>query len=853
MHYYAVKYSSVFVISILFNQFITIFAIYIYYGMSKWNELSLRERADLINTYLDGGVLDLKQMKEHYNSFGNGRDKSYSPSQSIKDYIKKTEAFRSGWYKDGNGVPTVGYGFTGDYFKKKYPNGMTREEADKEFDRVIQKFALLVKQHTPNYDSLSQNQKDSLLSYMYNVGPGNYTTKSPKFQKALRDKDWNAVAQNMDIGYNDQKNKGLRKRRDYERALFLGNSSMSSSPSVTQYYDDYKAQSMASPVPPEAGQTPPIGMPSLYYNPTVYKDVDFSTPLTDFNYPGQSFAATPSSSRRRTAAVTQPSSIPTNEEIIGNLFGRLDSMENVFEEGGDTASPIGKPLYWNPGSAENTQIPLRAYELTQSKPSRAIPELQLAAKAKSAEQQAFMQNVLDNLDTSKITEQLPTTEVEQNDVFYKPVDSRVIEAKVLGDSDKKIVQDIVRNLKSEDDIKQLQKELYEKGYLKAETPKIKAKTKDEIKELQRKLKDAGYDIGNSGKDKDGVDGIIGSKTRAAWEKYSKEHADEAAIDSVVDGKMGRATMAAAAAYYKGMSSEKESIAEDSPEDPYALSVQMYRNIPTVEKVSSLVGTTIPSHVGAFANKAQLSFAGRKEGIEDYDAYVADEIEAASEALSAAKKSGNEDRIVAAKERVAAAREKLKTNRLNRSRLSNAEKKAAMAILTGINGGRQMTYDDYMSNINLIGGEDGNYLGSNPRHKHKKFGKDVMLYDSRSGYHVMNEAENSRGGMEDREAHNSWLGNVFDAEKRIYEDPNRGRLGAFSYYVDSNGDIHIYDRLEATEKKAARGANDKANYNAARDFFPRSSTSEMRDVITAEEYKNYIEKVLRKEKRKSKKE
>ena len=305
---------------------------------------------------------------------------------------------------------------------------------------------------------------------------------------------------------------------------------------------------MDCPVHPEAGQAPPIGMPSLYYNPTIHKDVDFSTPLTDFNYPGQSFAFTPSSPRRRTAAVTQPSPVPTNEEIIGNLFSRLDSMENVFEEGGDTASPIGEPLYWNPEPVENTQIPLRTYELTQNHPSMAIPKLQLAAKAKSAEQQAFMQSVLDNLSASEIIEQLPTAEVKQNDVFYKPVDSRVIEAKVLGDSDKKIAQDIVRNLKSEDDIKQLQKELYEKGYLKADTPKIKAKTKGEIMELQRKLKEAGYDIGNSGKDKDGVDGIVGSKTRAAWEKYSQEHSDEAALDSVIDGKVGSKTRRAIMEY-----------------------------------------------------------------------------------------------------------------------------------------------------------------------------------------------------------------------------------------------------------------------------------------------------------------
>lgn len=848
--------------------------------MGNWNDLSIRERADLIRMYMDGGVMSIPQMREHYNSFGNG---GHKPSQSIKDYIKKTEGFRSNWYLDGNGVPTVGYGFTGKYYKEKYPDGMTREQADKEFDRVLDKFAGMVKTHTPNYDSLSQNQKDALLSYMYNVGPGNYTKKSPKFQQALRDKDWNAAAQHMDIGYNDKRNPGLRKRRDYERNLFLNSTSPFSpysSASFPNYYEETKNSAQFS-LDPAAYSTPKVGMPSLYYaQSSPYEDVDFSSPLPEFNseYIANSGFSSPSLQKhQRRVSEASVYKAPTSEEIIGDLWNRLDSYENIFDYGGDTSSPIGKPLYWNPEPVtEDIPIPMRAPIDLSVNSSRNNSVSNKQVKIKNEEQKAFVDSVFNNLSTSEINfKEVPLMAqsdatrvagftgdkvVTDTDV-YKPLNSRLVESKILKKDDTDVVHQVISGLKSEDEVRELQKELYTKGYLKPEIPKLVAKTKEEIKELQRRLKDAGYDIGNSGKDKDGIDGIIGSKTRSAWENYSKEHADEAALNSVVDGRIGKRTVAAIRAYYKDMPAEKQldernitnsQIAVDS-DNPYTLSVQMYRNIPTLQKVSSLIGTTIPSHVGAFANKSELSRIGKQEGIEDYDAFVADEIEAASEELSLARKSGNEAKIAAAKERVALARERLRTNKLNRSRLSNAEKKAAMAILTGINGGKQMTYDDYMSNINLIGGEDGNYLGSNPRHKHKKSGKDIMLYEGRSGYHVMNEAENSRGGIEDKEASNSWIGNVIDAERRIYEDPNRGRLGAFSYYVDSNGDIHIYDRLEATEKKAARGANDKANYNAARDFFPRSSTSEMRDIITGEEYRDYIEKVLRKEKRKSKKE
>lgn len=38
----------------------------------RWSALSMSERADLINTYMQNGVLKLNEMREHYNSFGDG-------------------------------------------------------------------------------------------------------------------------------------------------------------------------------------------------------------------------------------------------------------------------------------------------------------------------------------------------------------------------------------------------------------------------------------------------------------------------------------------------------------------------------------------------------------------------------------------------------------------------------------------------------------------------------------------------------------------------------------------------------------------------------------------------------------
>ena len=148
------------------------------------------------------------------------KDGGYTPSQEIIDYIKKTEAFRDKWYKDGNGIDTIGYGFTGSKVKKLFPNGITKEQADKYFADSINRRIQILAKDTPNWNNLSQQQRDALLSYHYNVGEGSYRNNHPKLQEALRKQDWENVMLNMDAGYNDKKNPGLRTRRDYERQLF---------------------------------------------------------------------------------------------------------------------------------------------------------------------------------------------------------------------------------------------------------------------------------------------------------------------------------------------------------------------------------------------------------------------------------------------------------------------------------------------------------------------------------------------------------------------------------------------------------------------------------------------------------
>lgn len=146
----------------------------------------------------------------------------YFPSDEILNYIKSTEAFHDGWKKDGNGNPTTGWGFIQtDELKRRFPNGMTRQQADDYFiNEAIPYRVQRLQELTPNWDKLNQNQRDALFDYLYNIGEGSYTTGSPGLQRALKALNHQEIVSQMDYGYKDTKNPGLKTRRDYERKLY---------------------------------------------------------------------------------------------------------------------------------------------------------------------------------------------------------------------------------------------------------------------------------------------------------------------------------------------------------------------------------------------------------------------------------------------------------------------------------------------------------------------------------------------------------------------------------------------------------------------------------------------------------
>lgn len=146
---------------------------------------------------------------------------NYSQDKLLEDtmpLIKEFEKYKGYVYKDGKGIPTIGYGETRpEYIKKGF---ISEPEAGIAVKDYIQKNILPTLQKKPYFNSLSPNQKVALTSLTYNIGQTKFNN-STKLQRALSNKDWIGATKQMDHGMNDLKNPGLRKRRLFEQELFL--------------------------------------------------------------------------------------------------------------------------------------------------------------------------------------------------------------------------------------------------------------------------------------------------------------------------------------------------------------------------------------------------------------------------------------------------------------------------------------------------------------------------------------------------------------------------------------------------------------------------------------------------------
>lgn len=142
--------------------------------------------------------------------YGGGKSKY----DNIIKFIKQYEGFKDTTYLDGNGIPTIGYGFTDSSLVKK--GRMTREEADRRLIKEIQQREATLSK-LKNWNNLGEDAKTALFSYYYNypAGFGNNT----KFMKYWNAEDFDNAIREVDAGMNDEKNPGLRTRRLQEQQL----------------------------------------------------------------------------------------------------------------------------------------------------------------------------------------------------------------------------------------------------------------------------------------------------------------------------------------------------------------------------------------------------------------------------------------------------------------------------------------------------------------------------------------------------------------------------------------------------------------------------------------------------------
>lgn len=393
--------------------------------------------------------------------------------------------------------------------------------------------------------------------------------------------------------------------------------------------------------------------------------------------------------------------------------------------------------------------------------------------------------------------------------------SRVLEYKILGGNKSDIINDAISELKNGDDLRDFQELLYRKGYygdVKAKMPKI-ANRSEEAYELQRMLVENGYDIGGEGI----IDGIIGEKTKKAYEQYMKDNNVDLLLQQVANGKMDSATINAARKYLTAVYDTNDEDVDTTP-----LSQKIYSSVTPREFANYALGYVVPAFTNAGAIKAVNSLLG-------VDDKLADDYIAAKEALDNARATGDEQAIADAEKLFRKAKSKLPPNILNPKKLSTAEKKSSTAIITSLNGDKLMTYEDYLRIVKKLGRQPGDFIGTN----------EPAAYD-RTSYHVSNDKEDRGNGKYDKTKEARSLPyNLLQGLIRVFDDPNRGRLGGWSYRVLPDGSYEIRDDFSATEKRAARGKNDSGAYNAARDAFPRASRAPFGDIITAEEIQKYV--------------
>jgi len=132
--------------------------------------------------------------------------------------IKRFEGLRLKAYLCPAGKPTIGYGHTKDV---KLGDVITEEEAE----QLLLEDLIVVENEINKHNlDINQNQFDALVSFVYNVGVGNFRT-STLLKKIKTDPNDKTIANEFKrwVYSNGKKLPGLVKRREEEAKLYFLN------------------------------------------------------------------------------------------------------------------------------------------------------------------------------------------------------------------------------------------------------------------------------------------------------------------------------------------------------------------------------------------------------------------------------------------------------------------------------------------------------------------------------------------------------------------------------------------------------------------------------------------------------
>lgn len=137
-------------------------------------------------------------------------------SPEIRNFIKGFEALRLKAYRDQKGVLTIGWGHTRDVHEGQV---ITRTQAEDLFrqDVYVAEGTLRLGVKVP----LFQHEYDALLSFVFNVGGGNFAKST--MRELLNELRYEDAADQFPrwVYAGKEKSNGLIRRRDAERRIFL--------------------------------------------------------------------------------------------------------------------------------------------------------------------------------------------------------------------------------------------------------------------------------------------------------------------------------------------------------------------------------------------------------------------------------------------------------------------------------------------------------------------------------------------------------------------------------------------------------------------------------------------------------